>query len=807
VSCTDNLKGTAMRLCYTLIILFILTSTLLGQWQQTNGPTGAGAYNFCKSSGIIYVTAGTGGVFKSTNNGDNWLPANSGLEGRAFYSLVTRRDTIYAGATGIVSTGEAGAFRSVDHGATWTKINSGLSSPSVVSITADSTYLYVGLGYALGRSSNGGTSWTTITNGLPTSPYLWSLLKLGNTLLAGIDSRGIYASTDQGSSWSACNTGISATTSPLGFAVAGTSIFSVTYYDGVYRSDDTGKSWINVNNDFPVYHCSSVTSDGSNIYVASRDSGIYKTADNGQHWTSLNATLETRIINSISWFDGTLFAGTKFGVVKSTDAGATWIPSNSGIRGTDILSLAAGNGYQCAAVPAGIAISTDKGATWQTKMLDATIAWDGIALTGDTILAISSKGVHRSTDRGANWGFANSSLTSTNCHYIACEGTYAYVVTNEGVYYSNDAGATWSSKTNGLPSDCAANAGYLTCLSGKAYISGYSSVLGYRIVFAISHGATQWTDISTGYPASAGMNNIFLIDTTLFCSTGQGILKFNGSSWLSIIGNNQGKITWYKKRLLAFILDSPGIKLSADSGKTWMMYYNTGLTNMFVRTWALQGNDLFIGTAGAGVWYRRLDAPTFLNSGGVNFSKGITVGRPATQSFTISNVGFDSLRISSITCDNPVFTIQTTSCVVSPLGSVSIAVTFAPSVAGTFTGHIVVVSNDDGSPDTVSAAGTATGSSGVNDNDAIPHITQLHANYPNPFNPSTTIQYELAKTEYVVLQIFDVLGREVGMLISEIQIAGNHQASFNAQSLSSGVYFYKLTTSNFSQVKKMMLLK
>jgi hypothetical protein len=84
---------------------------------------------------------------------------------------------------------------------------------------------------------------------------------------------------------------------------------------------------------------------------------------------------------------------------------------------------------------------------------------------------------------------------------------------------------------------------------------------------------------------------------------------------------------------------------------------------------------------------------------------------------------------------------------------------------------------------------------------------RLGQNYPNPFNPSTTINYTLPKNGDVTLKVFDVLGREVKMLVNQTQQAGNYNVSFNASDLPSGIYFYELNSNNFVQVKKMMLLK
>ena len=90
----------------------------------------------------------------------------------------------------------------------------------------------------------------------------------------------------------------------------------------------------------------------------------------------------------------------------------------------------------------------------------------------------------------------------------------------------------------------------------------------------------------------------------------------------------------------------------------------------------------------------------------------------------------------------------------------------------------------------------------------------LEQNYPNPFNPITKIKYTIPNVTLsevegsrVQLKVYDVLGNEVTVLVNENKPSGNYEVDFNASGLSSGVYFYKLTSGNFSQSKKMILLR
>ena len=83
----------------------------------------------------------------------------------------------------------------------------------------------------------------------------------------------------------------------------------------------------------------------------------------------------------------------------------------------------------------------------------------------------------------------------------------------------------------------------------------------------------------------------------------------------------------------------------------------------------------------------------------------------------------------------------------------------------------------------------------------------LGQNYPNPFNPSTKIHYKIAQSEFVNLSVYNVLGKEVVVLVNEIQSPGTYSVVFSADNLPGGVYFYKLETQHFVQTSKMLLLK
>jgi hypothetical protein len=90
---------------------------------------------------------------------------------------------------------------------------------------------------------------------------------------------------------------------------------------------------------------------------------------------------------------------------------------------------------------------------------------------------------------------------------------------------------------------------------------------------------------------------------------------------------------------------------------------------------------------------------------------------------------------------------------------------------------------------------------------SAPKSYELSQNFPNPFNPSTTIRYQIPKPGLVTLKVYDILGREVTTLVNENKIEGSYDFSFNASQYASGVYIYQLRVNDFVASKKMIMLK
>jgi hypothetical protein len=120
---------------------------------------------------------------------------------------------------------------------------------------------------------------------------------------------------------------------------------------------------------------------------------------------------------------------------------------------------------------------------------------------------------------------------------------------------------------------------------------------------------------------------------------------------------------------------------------------------------------------------------------------------------------------------------------------------------------VAFVQNDVNKEVLNSGKGTYIATGINNPSNELPGKYSLEQNYPNPFNPTTNIRFAIPKSGFTTLKVYDAMGREVATLYNTKLEAGKYESEFNAMNLSSGVYFYKLVSGDFSEVKKLTLIK
>jgi hypothetical protein len=133
--------------------------------------------------------------------------------------------------------------------------------------------------------------------------------------------------------------------------------------------------------------------------------------------------------------------------------------------------------------------------------------------------------------------------------------------------------------------------------------------------------------------------------------------------------------------------------------------------------------------------------------------------------------------------------------------------------AGEYYGNVNLLSEENSIPlrsnggDDIYLAKFSDKITSITKNDVFRNGYKLNQNYPNPFNPSTTIEYKIPKKDKVKVELFNILGERIDILIDEIQSAGNYKLNPNLHHLPSGIYFYKMTAGSYKITNKMMLLR
>ncbi len=193
----------------------------------------------------------------------------------------------------------------------------------------------------------------------------------------------------------------------------------------------------------------------------------------------------------------------------------------------------------------------------------------------------------------------------------------------------------------------------------------------------------------------------------------------------------------------------------------------------------------------------------------------VHVGSHAIDSIFVLNSGAAPLTISSVISDSAEFTVKPGSATIQPSSGIEFYVTFSPTSTDSISSRIVFMSNAFDSPFILIAAGSGTITSVRNEGGLMPSVYALYNNYPNPFNPSTMLRFDLPQASTIALKVYNILGEEVADLTRDgVYQAGRYSVLFNAGRLASGVYFYELYArgidgrrSGYHSVKKMTLLR
>lgn len=386
------------------------------------------------------------------------------------------------------------------------------------------------------------------------------------------------------------------------------------------------------------------------------------------------------------------------------------------------------------------------------------------------------------------------------------------------VIKSVDGGFTWTDVSLPVPGGGQHTSWNIFALDQNTAIASTIEWGNYTAhLFRTSNGGLNWTEVLS--QAGTMFNNVWIYpDNTAFLVGDQ----LGDQYWVAYKSTNGGA-TWsaltipcgadeYGYNNSLFVRNG----VTYFAGTTWDFNTWTVLKAQVYKSYNLTDWQVF--DAGAGVQPPNLTSPNSLwfndaNKGYVNGAytvnggkKWLALPRPDPSSSILTLVGYEQ-RLWAITSDPSNLNVYYTNCRGNRW-----ALVYSPSIPGAVNNQLTGsrVFNTDIVLYLIRNNGTIAKYVEPIDQDN-PSVNNpagsLIQNYPNPFNPITEIQYQIPANGFVSLKIYDMLGRETATLVNEVKTAGTYSIQWNASSLSSGIYFYRLETGNFVETRKMMLVK
>ena len=712
-----------------LFLFFLLIGNVYSQpdkWEiaSPNGVDIRSIWVSKSDSMLIFIGTMRSGIFKSINLGQAWknmenLFANNQTRGRLVQDIKQVEDSLYLGT-------DAGLFKSPDLGETWELIFPSVSGflTSVVIDHRNPAVIYISfyLGGAGAFSNNGifksedyGKTWRQINDGLVS-------VNVTNLVMSKHDPNKLYATTT----------------------------------DGIYKTTNGGESgWIKISNNLPqiTFTCIRIDENDPNVIYAGSFNGVFESTDDGIHWKNITgANFKNRFIlpNSMQKIGDKLLVGTEIGLYVSDNEGKSWQEKNNGLENLCIHSVFAKNESEFyLGTTEGFYRSSDGGDSWQRfcdGLNGAEISSLAIDNLGALYIAFENAGIYKSTNKGSFWEDMNF---------------------DQGCCFINDIKI---SRENAIFFSAVMPFDSLRLESPKIVVKSEDS--GLTWVRADSGLRDSWVTALALDPSDSNI---------LFAGTSDGIFKSvdGGNYWFR---SDSGLAEWKFIGSLAIDLQSPqtiyagtsggnayrthGIYKSTNGGRYWQLS-SAGLPiNQFysiedIAINPIKPSSVYVGIGRFGVYKTK-------NSG---------------EWWEPKNDGIYNTAITSIAIDpsdtNIVYAAGEKIYLSTDAGNTWQEIMDGVPENFGFVQEIRVDPNDSRY---VYAATFSSGllrlfrqNSGIDEEvQVMPNTFALKQNYPNPFNPETCIEYSVAMSERILLQIFNQRGQLIRTLVNEVQSPGSY---------------------------------
>lgn len=570
----------------------------------------------------------------------------------------------------------------------------------------------------------------------------------------------IFRTTDCGNNWSEQQTASATDITRLCFLNLDTGFASS--FDGyILKTTNSGLNWSKLYHDSGKIFYSVNFIDINTGFITGYSGLLYKTTNSGMSWINLsslsqfgNYVQDIKFINSNTGWLATGRSNSSNDIFKTTNCGINWTNQNIYLRNSETLNrlwISDSSNIYCVGDGGSILKTSNSGLNWnyQTKgfynWLNNIYFID--EFTGWTIGTIGNSTVYKTTTGGALWD-SISSYPPVTYDLIFFNSLNGISLCKSGqIKKTTDGGFHWINIESGTSEDLL-NMSFINSNTGWA-CGGYSPIL------KTINGGLNWFQVS---------NNPGCYLTSI-CFTDENSGWLAGNNCSDMYYSTNGGQNWISKstpvntyyREICFPNSNTGymcgyggiIAKTINAGQNWVLQ-NTGVQ---INLQAIQFLNPYTGYASG-------DYSTILKTtnGGESWSKFNIDVSWFYIFFSLKFINENTGWVSGVN------------------------------------GNILKTTN----------GGTTYTS---NNEVIIPKDFILKQNYPNPFNPMTKICYELPKQEFVTIKVYDISGKEIRTIVNEIKQAGIHYVDFYAFLLPSGVYFYKMSTEDYTQAKRMILLK
>lgn len=465
-------------------------------------------------NGCFYSVNDNSGVRRSCNGGQSWMDADPNDQvGNYMQQLGSDGTYLYSIGAGML-------FRTNDQGSTWTNLMSGLPNfASAVRIGGNADYqLLTTNQHGVFRSTDHGQSWT------PTVPYSapvgsWqgmALLVEGNTVHLGINPYGgVRRSTDGGLTWTLVSQGLAPSLLPHTLVRSGGDLLLATNR-GIWRGTGTEPQWSHTDGGIPHTSLVTMVDAGDRLFATTRSTeagqseGVHMSLDGGHTWQPRNAGLSVELnFDALYAGEGFLLASAQLNMYRSTDNGLTWTNLLQNGPSGDVTAIVAWNGALYASTyGGGIFCSVNDGLTWQSipssNLVTTLHVADGALYAGTT------SGLQRTTN-GTTWTVLNGLSGVLQIEAMASRPGLLVVSAKSGAYTqfyrSTDGGSSFQAANSGLPASvyCRALAFHNDSLFAGFDASWPQTGAAVPGLYASADGGLTWADASEGMPAGTSV--------------------------------------------------------------------------------------------------------------------------------------------------------------------------------------------------------------------------------------------------------------------------------------------------------------